>query len=203
MRLAIYIRENPVFSETFLMSQLNGLGAELIISGIPFATEASNETFYPPRSLPGIISMLWARGISKRSAIDVQRSAVEAVLRRKRISILLVNYGPEAAKFLNTCRKLRIPLVTHFHGYDAHMSSVLEEYAELYRKLGEDGNRIIAVSNVMRSKLEELGVPPESVEVIRYGVDPKRFSPRISPPEDPVFFSVGRFTDKKAPYLRC
>ena len=201
MRLAIYVREQPSFSETFIASQLDGLRPHLVISGIPFATTASQETFYPPQLTASIVSQLWARAVRKQCVSEVQRTAAEKVLTREKISILLANYGPEGVKFIATCKALNIPLVTHFHGFDGHMASVIEQHGRFYRALGEGGNCIIVPSNIMREKLELLGTPAESISVIRYGVDPDRFRARSDPPADPIFFSVGRFTDKKAPYL--
>jgi colanic acid/amylovoran biosynthesis glycosyltransferase len=113
----------------------------------------------------------------------------------------LANYGPEGVKFLSTCSNLGLPLVTHFHGFDAHASLVTDAYAAAYPKLGEDGNRVIAVSDTMKMQLQKFGVPEQSIFVIRYGVDPQKFPALDSFPEEPVFLAVGRFTDKKGPYL--
>lgn len=202
MKLAIYVRETPGYSETFLGAQLKKLEPDLVISGVPFATESiPGGQFYPPSSLGGILSFLWQRGIEKGVPADIQRRTAEALLKRRRISVLLANYGPEGLKFLPTCRALGIPAVTHFHGFDAHAAFVLREHAGRYPSLGTNGNRVVAVSEAMKEQLVGCGVPADSIFVIRYGVEPDRFPPREVMPETPVFIGVGRFTDKKAPYL--
>lgn len=202
MGLAIYLREPPAFSETFLRTQLAGLAPDLVISGVPFATTAEpTGDYYPPRSAAGVLGMLWARGVRRRSVSDVQQDLTARLLRRRGCNLLLANYGPEGVKLLPMCRALGIPLVTHFHGFDAHAQAVTEEFGRAYRALGEGGNRVVAVSEAMKSSLVDLGVPAASICVVRYGVDPAAFPQASSPPSSPVFFGVGRFTDKKAPYL--
>ena len=137
----------------------------------------------------------------KRSAMMVQESLTEKLLRRQRISVLLANYGQEGVKFLSICKNLGIPLITHFHGFDAHTTNTLKMYGHKYQDLGRNGNRVIAVSQTMKRQLSNIGIPEEAIFLIRYGVDTDRFHPIASFPIQPVFLSVGRFVDKKAPYL--
>ena len=35
---------------------------------------------------------------------------------------------------LGTCQELNIPLIVHFHGYDAYLRRVLDRYEQAYKK---------------------------------------------------------------------
>jgi glycosyltransferase involved in cell wall biosynthesis len=89
----------------------------------------------------------------------------------------------------------------HFHGYDAHNLAVLKKQQSGYRELGKTASAVIAVSNAMVESLVVNGIPREKISLLRCGVDETRFPAKSDFPTDPLFFAVGRFTDKKAPYL--
>lgn len=201
-RLAIYVRNPPAYSETFLDAQINALQPKLLLSGLPFATTAEpGGEFYPPKSIGGAATMLWARGIRRRSAEFVQALLTREQMRSNKINLLLANYGQEGVKFLSVCQGLQIPLLTHFHGIDAHAFAIQQEFKEQFPLLGMGGNRVVVVSEVMRETLCSLGVPENAIFLIRYGIELEKFEPLKEFSCNPVFLAVGRFVDKKAPYL--
>jgi colanic acid/amylovoran biosynthesis glycosyltransferase len=121
-------------------------------------------------------------------------------LRSNQVDIVLVNYGPSAVYIMPLCRKLGIPMVVHFHGYDVTLRTVLKKYGGSYREVFDYASGIIAVSKEMKLHLENLGAPSEKIKVIPYGIDLTRFQPVEMGKETPVkFITVGRFTQKKAP----
>src|SRR5690606_24305968 len=70
---------------------------------------------------------------------------------------------------------------------------------ELYRRMFDYCSSIIVVSKHMQRRLLELGAPQEKVVYNCYGpTNPKKDR---SMPQMLRFISVGRFVDKKAPYL--
>jgi glycosyltransferase involved in cell wall biosynthesis len=94
-----------------------------------------------------------------------------------------------------------VPLVVHFHGYDAYQRSVLEAFERRYRRVFEYADAIVVVSEHMRGQVVGLGARAESVHVIPCGVDPQAFS-QARPGEAPArCLAVGRFVEKKAPHL--
>jgi glycosyltransferase involved in cell wall biosynthesis len=102
---------------------------------------------------------------------------------------------------MEACRRLAIPLIVHFHGYDASEHRVLKEHAETYPILFAEAAAIIAVSRTMQRKLVSLGAPPEKVNYNPYGVDCERFGGASPARAAPVFLAVGRFVEKKAPQI--
>jgi glycosyltransferase involved in cell wall biosynthesis len=117
-------------------------------------------------------------------------------------NIALAEYGPTAVAIQSACKEARIPLVVHFHGYDAHRTSVLNRYRDAYRSVFAEAEAIVAVSRTMRAQLCELGAPSEKVFINPCGVDTTVFQPRSQEGiQHPHFLAVGRLVGKKAPHL--
>jgi glycosyltransferase involved in cell wall biosynthesis len=127
-------------------------------------------------------------------------AAYVKVLRRLRPEIVLAEYGPTGTQVAEACRRIGIPLVVHFHGYDASIRDIVEKN-ERYQLVAEVSAAVVAVSREMERRLIDFGVPRHKVHYNSYGVEVDRFgrsSPNLAPP---VLLAVGRFTEKKAPHL--
>lgn len=118
-----------------------------------------------------------------------------------RPSVVLAEYGPMGICVRKACRQSRIPLVVHFHGYDASRRNVLAELEIGYRALFHDAAGLVVVSEPMRSRLQALGAPAEKVHYNPYGVDCCLFSGAVPATSAPTLLVVGRFVEKKAPQL--
>lgn len=123
------------------------------------------------------------------------------VFRERKIEAALAEYGEMGVQAMYAAERARIPLIVHFHGYDASVNSVLEEHRETYPRMFRVASAIIAVSRAMQRKLIELGAPEEKVHYNPYGVDCDRFSGADPGAAPPLFIAVGRFTEKKAPQI--
>jgi colanic acid/amylovoran biosynthesis glycosyltransferase len=156
-----------------------------------------------------VLSMAMHRRLARRllrvfvpRSLDYYRSAgYLSVFRSIRPSVVLAEYGPTGVHVLDACQELGIPLVVHFHGYDASVYSVLEKYRDGYARLFGYASAVIAVSRAMQRRLAGLGAPSDNVKYIPYGVDCDFFSEAHPDQAGPVFVAVGRFTEKKAPHL--
>lgn len=114
---------------------------------------------------------------------------------------VLAEYGTTATRMLDACIEADVPLVAHFHGFDAHREDVLTKNKDEYLRLFDKAAAIIGVSQYMCQTLIEMGASKEKVHYIPYstGVTSKeRFHPEK---KSPSFLAVGRFVDKKAPHL--
>jgi colanic acid/amylovoran biosynthesis glycosyltransferase len=123
------------------------------------------------------------------------------VFRERNIEAALAEYGEMGVQAMDATERARIPLIVHFHGYDASVNSVLEEHRETYPRMFGIASAVIAVSRAMQGKLIELGAPEEKVHYNPYGVDCVRFSGAAPGAAPPLFIAVGRFTEKKAPQI--
>ena len=119
--------------------------------------------------------------------------------RSNKIDCVLAQYGPTGAAMLPVCQALKLPLIVHFHGYDASVHEVLEKYEKGYRAMFHYATRIIAVSGAMYQNLLNLGCPEDKLVLNTYGPN-DAFLEVIPSLDGEHFIGIGRFTDKKAPY---
>jgi glycosyltransferase involved in cell wall biosynthesis len=141
---------------------------------------------------------LWR--IATRGGLEREKTdAYLTVLRRFHVDAVLAEYGDHAIDAVDACRRSQVPLIAHFHGYDASVRSVLDENAAAYRQLFQSASALVAVSRAMQKKLISLGAPAEKVHWNPYGVDCSAFSGADPAQSPPLVLAVGRFVDKKAP----
>lgn len=123
-----------------------------------------------------------------------------AFLREKKIDVVLAEYGTTAAQIMPACQRAKVPLVVHFHGFDASRYDTLQIYADSYREMFQYASTVISVSEAMSLALVRLGCPREKIEKNPYGPLPDFFE--IKPDyHSNILLAVGRHTAKKAPYL--
>jgi glycosyltransferase involved in cell wall biosynthesis len=117
-----------------------------------------------------------------------------------RPDVVLAEYGNTGTRVAEACQRSRVPLVVHFHGYDASVRTVVTENG-CYRDVFASSAGIVAVSRHMEEGLLKLGAPRGKVHYNPYGVDLARFAVADPSTSEPVFLAVGRFVEKKAPHL--
>ncbi len=204
VRLAIVTPLRAKYSETFIHNHIQGLNhvKEVFFEGLlPSKSDGKGELYRydsAPRLIRGIKKI--SRMVSGASLSDKRRHAFEKDLKRQKINIVLAEYGTTAAEILPSLKKLKIPLLAHFHGFDAYRYETLNQYKDKYLELFEYSEKIIAVSNHMKNQLISLGAPEGKLEVNIYGVDSNAFEGGELHREN-YFVAIGRFVDKKAPYL--
>lgn len=212
-RLAIATRNEVSYSETFIRGQIKALQPALVISGRPVAqmTSPGGDFGVMQYASSALLAawQIWRLARDRSSSREqlksvlacLQSRIVQKRLKRHNIDAILANFGPCAAWLCDASKTARVPLIAHFHGYDAHGVVELDYYREKYLILGKQAAAIIAVSNVMREALIKLGMPEEKISVMRCGVDLEAFAFKEGREPLARFLSVGRFTEKKAPYL--
>lgn len=202
MKVCIVQPALNVVSETFIRAHRDLLPAEVSsIHGI-------NEMF-PLLDNESVLGHdIARRGIRKVKRLlegrewswEITTAYINA-LKKSRADVVLAEYGPSAVKVLDACRELQLPLVVHFHGYDATEYKVLEKHRQTYQEVFDYAAGIVAVSNPMRDQLISLGALASKVHVNPCGVDCRDFMESRSERARPTFLAVGRFVDKKAPHL--
>jgi glycosyltransferase involved in cell wall biosynthesis len=196
-RICVVTPYAPSPSETFIKAHVTNLPASvLLVHGWRPTVENRAVLSLPAR----LMHKAWRTA----SGADLERETTAAyckIFRRHRADAVLAEYGPTGVKVMDACRRLKIPLVVHFHGFDASVRSVLDEYGPRYPEMFEQAAKIIAVSRAMRRRLIGLGAPPRKVAYNPCGVDCDNFSGAAPAKAPPIFVSVGRFVEKKAPSL--
>ncbi|MDI4648614.1 glycosyltransferase [Cohnella hashimotonis] len=197
-------------SETFIRSQAEGMRI--------YRAHYAGSNRNPGISLdPERVTVLNSGGAGGRMRELLFKSTglgfpIERKFRQMHFRLLHAHFGPDAALALPIARRLHIPLVVTFHGYDA---TIKDEYARKsyythrnYIRKREQLQRsaalFIAVSDFIRGKLIEQGYPADKIVRHYIGVDTVRFKPEpehASPRENVVLF-VGRLVEVKgAAYL--
>jgi glycosyltransferase involved in cell wall biosynthesis len=121
--------------------------------------------------------------------------------RKHRVDAVLAEYGPTGVAVMEACRRASLPLIVHFHGYDASDQRILAEYNEGYQRLFSTAAAIIVGSKDMEAGLLALGAPQNKINYNPVGVDGSFFKQAHPAQQPPHFLAVGRFVDKKAPHL--
>jgi colanic acid/amylovoran biosynthesis glycosyltransferase len=200
------------YSETFIRAHIQEFPGEITTlygEGFPTFTE-DDRPLLPP-------FQRWANNVAGRAVgIDPGRihstvlrhypeyfrsALVKRFLRRQRVQAVLAEFGPTGVAMMEACRSAGVPLIVHFHGYDAYSRPTLERVGRQYPELFQMAAAIIAVSRDMERQLLSLGAPQQKLFYNPYGVDESVFQPANPASAPPVFVAVGRFVDKKAPHL--
>lgn len=132
---------------------------------------------------------------------DYPKMALYNFLKVHKIDAVLAEYGLTGVAVMDVCEEANIPLIVHFHGFDAYVNSVLKENSTTYQILFQKAAKIVVVSNDMLQQLRKLGAPDHKLKLNVCGVDIKKFSLSTEKIAAPIFLFSGRFVNKKAPHL--
>lgn len=108
---------------------------------------------------------------------------IDRALRRIQPCLLHAHFGPDGMYASATARRLGIPLVVTFHGFDATRPDLVRPSpgARLWQHrraaLFEQAALLVAVSDFVAGCLVALGAPPHKVVRHYVGVDTARFAP--------------------------
>ena len=200
-RIAIAMPKRHVYSETFIAAHLERLkDVHLVLSSGTPPTVANNTPLISNESVPDRLRNLFEARILKKTIPAMLGERIIKMLHHHRIDVLLAEYGPTGNALIDIALAAGVPLVVHFHGYDAHHKQTITQ-AGNYAHLFSNAAALVVVSRTMEKQLLGLGAPRERVHYIVYGTDTDRFTP-CDPAANPAHFvAVGRFTNKKAPHL--
>lgn len=199
--VGIYLRTFPRLSETFVSEQANRL--------TQFQPKFVTNTLLQETSLPCVALSQSDRFKLKQTSYLLTRapnlySACWSEL--KGLSLMHAHFGPNGVYALPLARKLEVPLVVTFHGYDITLNrqaiwrtGKLLYYQLLWheRELQERAAGFIAVSQFIRDRLIAHGYPREKILLHYIGVDTQKFAPNSNRARGRYILCVGRHTEKK------
>jgi glycosyltransferase involved in cell wall biosynthesis len=199
-RIAVVSGYRNAFTETFVQAHIRGVPAR-----VDWILQDKQGRHYSSDELP-LCSMRERLLRASHEALGNIRSkydndAVARFLRRRRVQAVLAEFGPIAARVLPACSRSDIPLIAHFHGYDASVTAVLEDQREDYVRLFNEAAAVVVVSRDMERKLIELGAAPEKIHFIPCSVAVTDFHGADPASAPPLFLAAGRYVEKKAPHL--
>jgi len=194
--IVVVAPNHPSPTETFIRAHIERLPAHVVLAyGSPPRVGRRAVLSRTRRALYKV----WR--IVSGTETDSVTLAYEKVFRLYRPCAVLAEYGTAGVAVMAACRKAGVPLIVHFHGYDASMHNVLLEHTHTYPLLFQQASAIVVVSRAMKQKLTALGASAGKIRYNPYGVDCREFAGADPAHAAAIFLAVGRFTPKKAPHL--
>tara|TARA_B110000503_G_scaffold59549_1_gene94897 strand:- start:1131 stop:2279 length:1149 start_codon:yes stop_codon:yes gene_type:complete len=198
-------------TETFIRAHIDQLyGNVFYLYGwdLDFKTEAdvSLVELYKPKSsvLTKLKSLLphyiYFRLAQKPKKNYTKQALIKRYIQEHQIDVVLAEYGTAGSFITPICKSLNLPLLVHFHGFDASRKDILNTFKKGYQLMFSYATKIIVVSNAMKQALVGQGCPETKLLINTYGPHPDylNIKPNL---ESNYIISVGRHTYKKAPYL--
>jgi glycosyltransferase involved in cell wall biosynthesis len=203
INIAIVSTNRNKYSETFILQHVQRLAGKVhfLFDGYFPAQYSVDKGVTAKRFSNDRRSFFGRLFLKKKEESEEIKRSVEEYLAKNNVRLLFCEYGPSGVAMMELARKLNIPLLVHFHGYDAYRNDILETYGRHYPLLFEVAQAVVCVSNHMVEQLRGLGCPASKLHFIPYGIDLSVF--RIDPEvkKDITFVACGRFVEKKAPSI--
>lgn len=198
MNLALISPSHSAYSETFIHAHKRSLAGKIF--------------YYFSGNLPnqlenyGILRLTLVQRIAQKLRLKLgvnkfsnRELVVYKSFKKNNIQVVVAEYGGTGNAVLKVCKGLKIPLIVHFHGFDASLKKVIEQNNN-YQDVFNYASYIVVVSEKMLINLRNMGCPAKKLIYNVYGPGNKflKITPRFSRKKQ--FIGVGRFVDKKAPY---
>jgi len=128
----------------------------------------------------------------------------QRLLQGYRPALIHAHFGIEGVYALPLAKRLGIPLVTTFHGFDATLadwallgSPAWAQYPLLRHTLAREGDLFVCASSFIRGRLLAMGFPEARTHTLYIGVDCRSIRPRHPSEEAPVILHVARLAAVK------
>lgn len=192
-RLAIFLPHIGAVSETFIKRHIQNLAPDktVLVTG-----RIMDESWFngPVLIIP------YTEGPSKYQP-DIETKIIE-FLHQHKVTHILCEYGCYGTEIIElNSRLLHLPLFVHFHGGDASQLLRRAVMVQYYKWMGQHVSGVIAVSRPMKERLAGIGISPEKIHIVHYGIEVPSH-PYVHLNGSPCrFLSVTRLVPKKAPIL--
>lgn len=201
-------------SEVWLWRQIIGLTG---ISPYLITWKYKNKSDYPCRGIP--VNELLTFNPEPENAVGLKRwifrlcniyhlnfygsvgeekKSLLQTLRKKSPEVILVHFGSTALRILPIAKKLRIPIVAHFHGLDVSSQLTNKWYKWSLLRHAKSFTAIVVVGNHQKKWFVEQGIPENRIFVIPCGVPTEEFTPPCTKRNDILrFITVSRINKQK------
>lgn len=206
--LGVFTRLVGIRSETFIQRHVEQLlpGGTVVVSRFrPPEGESHWSTPGPTLFLDSPVGVgehiqNFAERIFPARLLRGRQRRISRFLKQQHVEVLLGEFLDVSLECLEPAREAGVRFFVHAHGYDVSLRLREECWRRDYPRYAQaDG--VITMSEYSRRTLVELGLPPEKIHVIPYGVDVPEKCPVRSPASPIRCLSVGRMVAKKAPIL--
>ena len=119
LHIALVSTNKEAYSETFIHHHIKHLpGLHIVLFGgyLPKYYSYDRLISYQLIDSGSLVPYML---FSHKSKMQWLIHRIAKLLRRNTVSVVLAEYGPSGVEMMPICQRLKIPLVVHFHGYDA------------------------------------------------------------------------------------
>jgi glycosyltransferase involved in cell wall biosynthesis len=203
LTIAICNRNQNKYTETFVRQHLEHLPFHVVpIYGdhdyLPTKTSQGILLFL---ARPGDGKLWWNKLVLGLTERELKEKALQSYLIKEGVQLVLAEFGTVGANVLPVVKKIEVPLVVIFYGYDAFHDHVLNEFATQYQDMFTYAAAIVGVSQDICQQLQNLGAPAEKVHYLPCAINLSLFAYEDHSQQPPIFLSVGRFAETKSPHL--
>ena len=196
LNIALLSPSQNAYSETFIQAHkelLNGRVFYYYSGDLPKQLEGGIVINSRRKRILDIV-----KGHYRLNTFSLDEQALISSFKKNRIDIVFAEYGPCGQKIIPVCRKLNLPLIVHFHGFDASKHDILEAQGD-YQEVFAYAKFVVVVSKKMYNDFIALGCSEGKLIYTVCGPRKEFFEvkPEFSKAQ---FISIGRFVNKKAPY---
>ena len=169
--VCVAARRGPAAAETFVRAHMERLSGQTVtLFGPELSCTGSGRRAGPPRLLRRAAGLL-----TRATGRPLDEALIErwllGFLRRRGVDVVLAEFGPVGTTLAEPCRRAGVPLVVHFHGYDAYRQDMRQRFGAAYEQMFRTCGAVVAVSHPMVGQLRSLGAPAESIRVNPCGAD--------------------------------
>jgi hypothetical protein len=90
----------------------------------------------------------------KKSKANTDEALIKRYILDHKIDVVLAEYGTTGSFIAPVCKSLNIPLVVHFHGFDASRYDILQKFKDGYAFMFRYAKTIFAVSHAMKKCID-------------------------------------------------
>ena len=138
----------------------------------------------------------YATGLEWLTGRSPWHRRAEAIVKKLAPAAVHAHFGQLGYLMLPVARRLGMPLVTTFYGYDMSVLPQQVKWRKRYQTLFRDGALFLVEGACMRERLLAIGAPADRVRIQRIAIFVDRY-PRWTPSHEATALFVGRFREKK------
>lgn len=203
-------------SETFIREQARFLGTwQPVLVGYGLVKDSLDLGELEVQIIPGAAAKTIGRyALRMHQLLDRPHPATVAAFRGADAELVHAHFGTDATDIWPSVKAAGLPMVVTLHGYDINIHREWWEAGHggfhrrtyprrLIKMAREPSVHFIAVSQAIKRRAIEYGIPEDKITVCYIGVDTERFKPGGLPVDQRskrILF-VGRMVEKKAPLL--
>jgi len=210
-KVLIYRSRMLNISETFIADQIRQLVKwKGLLTGVERVKDGLELCDIEIRLLPQSINPFLGKILRHINPMFEHHSkrAVD-ILQRENARLMHVHFGVEAVNVWPLAKVLNLPLLVTLHGYDINTyrewweagrgGRLMKSYPMQLLELAQEKSvHFLAVSNAIKQRAIEYGIPEKKISISYIGVDTQKFKPGPIPiSERRQILYVGRLIEKK------